>query len=113
MHIHKKSNSCSSKKGEPLQEYQNITEAQNSANYVKQEYGNDVVPYKCNKCNKYHLSPKNRVTPKTDCQDCGKSLYDTKESAELRKNIILKEEGKRLSVYECPNRNGWHLTGQL
>lgn len=112
MYTHKKSNSCNSKEGKPLQEYPNITEAKHSADYVKKEYGNDVVPYKCGQCNKYHLSSKNRMTPKTYCQFCGKSLYDSKESAKLRKDIIFKEKGKILKVYKCLHRNGWHLTSK-
>lgn len=112
-----KSKSCYSKKtNEPLTEYFTEEDAQDGADYINSAFDNDLAPYKCSKCNKYHLSPKNRQTPSTTCNYCTdrygspKELYSLREYAERRANITYQERGLRLSFYQCEYSNGWHLT---
>jgi|SaaInl8_200m_RNA_FD_contig_31_1827350_length_952_multi_3_in_0_out_0_1 hypothetical protein len=112
-----KSNSCMNKRtGEPLTEYYSEYEAQDGANYANATYGHNLVPYKCDKCGLWHLSPKNRQTPSTKCYACTdsrgylKSLYQTREHAKTRAEILYKEKGIRLKIYRCVYSDGWHLT---
>lgn len=112
-----KSTSCYSKRtGEPLTEYYSEYEAQEGANYANDQYDNNLVPYQCTKRHLWHLSPKDRQTPSVrgcGCVDSagnGKALYDSKEYAEGRANILHKEQGVNLAVYKCPYSDGWHLT---
>ncbi len=54
-----KSNTCFSNKIEkPLTEYFSEQEAEEGAAYANITYGNNLAPYQCNNCNKWHLSPK-------------------------------------------------------
>jgi len=50
---------------------------------------------------------------------CGKKLYDSKLSAERRRNVLSRRSRKRrrgmvavLRAYPCPENRGWHLTSQ-
>lgn len=104
-----KSNTCKGKNGF-LEEYFSESEALDAADYVNERYGNDVVPYKCRKCDMWHLSPKGRQTPNIRCSECDKDLYPTEAIALRRAKIILEEKGVRLYPYECSFMNGWHLT---
>lgn len=115
--MNKKSSTCISKKaGKPLTEYDTEPEAQEGADYANSKHGNNLVPYHCDKCDRWHLSPKDRMTPSELCNTCtdgqgkNKMLYRTKTEAKKRASILLKEQGVKLDVYECPTRNGWHLT---
>jgi hypothetical protein len=113
----RKSASCkSARTGAPLTEYDSEYEAQEGANYANSVYGNNLIPYQCDKCGLWHLSPKNRQTPSTTCRSCidsngyPKDLYRMEGDAERRAEIIYKEQGIRLKIYKCPYNNGWHLT---
>ncbi len=115
-----KSTACMSKRsGKPLTEYHSEYEALEAAEYSNINYGNDLVPYKCSKCNQWHLTPKSRRTPSRKCEYCtdsvgrGKELYETEKAAELRAEILREEQGVWLRVYECPCDNGWHLTKSI
>jgi hypothetical protein len=112
-----KSNSCFSKRtGEPLTEYYSEGDAWEGAEYANNQYGNNLIPYQCKKCEFWHLSPKDRQTPSQKCFDCTdgsgkcKRLYYSEEDAERRADILYEEEGVNLEVYECPHNDGWHLT---
>ena len=69
-----------------------------------------MIAYPCNKCGDWHLSPAERHTPQKECSFCGKAAYETKNAAEKRAKIIYREKKRALAIYECPYRNGWHLT---
>lgn len=112
-----KSGTCFGKvSGEPLTEYYDEHDAIYAAEYSKEVYGNDLVPYRCNKCERWHLSPKSRQTPSKKCDICTggdgepKDSYRTKLEAKARANILFDEQGISLKVYQCRYGNGWHLT---
>lgn len=106
---------CTSKKGTPLKSYDSELEADEAAEYVKYQYKNEQVKYKCQKCGYWHLSPKERQTPNhvSTCLDSDgkpKHAYPTRETAEKRAEIIFQEKGIKLSVYQCGSCHEWHLT---
>lgn len=105
----KKSRICRGKNG-PLSEYETEWEAREGAGYTEQKYGTPMVPYQCDKCRKWHLSPKSRSTPGKECSNCGKNAYESEKGAQTRADILLKDRGVVLSVYKCPHGKGWHLT---
>ena len=112
-----KSNTCfSSRTGKALSEYPSKYAAQNAADYANQEYDNNLVPYQCKTCKKWHLSPKNRHTPNEVCPKCignngkRKALYKTQSDAANRADILAKDQKVDLTVYKCPHNRGWHLT---
>lgn len=113
-----KSDKCIGKKsGKPLTCYETEEEAFDAIKDMEDRF-KDSVPmcsYKCTKCGYYHLSPKNRHTESKlcSCEDSNgkkKQLYNTKESAQRRANILKKEKNVELFVYPCPHGNGYHLT---
>jgi len=114
-----KSDSCFGRGGEPLNSYEQKTEATEHASYIKREHGSSMVPYKCQRCGFWHLSPADRQTTSSVCAFCrdrngsSKDLYQTKRDAERRAEINRKEKGVALSVYACPHQKGWHLTKAL
>lgn len=112
-----KSETCFGKvSGEPLTEYYFEHDANDAAEYSKEMYGNDLVPYLCTKCEHWHLSPKSRQTPSKKCDECSggdgtpKDSYRTKRDARTRADILYDEQGISLKVYQCKHGNGWHLT---
>lgn len=109
----KKSTTCMSKStGKPLTEYYSELEAERSANIVQINRGNNLIPYRCNKCRYWHLAPKERHTPSRRCYYCGKDLYETQDAAEKRADILYIERGVQLRVYFCNYQYGWHLTSK-
>ena len=115
--MRRKSVTCFSKTtGKPVSEYDSKITAEKAADHANFQYGNDLIPYRCNKCGKWHLSPKNRQTPSTKCNKCTgsdgrrKALYDTEVTADNRASILLNEKGIDLKVYKCPYNHGWHLS---
>jgi hypothetical protein len=119
-----------------LKEYDSEQDAQSSAVYLFERYGNTngeatmMVPYKCQLCHYWHLSPSERQTQHSTYQ-CGcvdsengqpKVGYQTKRDAELRAKILRNETGRTLYVYKCPEQqmttgyddetscSCWHLT---
>ena len=112
-----KSETCFSKSSSlPLTEYHSEVEAIGAAEYSKDYYDNDLVPYHCNKCDFWHLSPRSRQTPSQKCMHCTgsdgilKDTYITKKDAIKRSNILYDEKGINLKVYRCSHSDGWHLT---
>lgn len=113
----KKSKTCYGKiSKKPLTEYPTINAAKTAAKHANSQYKQNLIPYKCQKCKKWHLAPKDRQTPSTQCNFCTgadgrpKELYRTKAEATRRADILLEESGKELTVYKCEYNNGWHLT---
>jgi len=104
------------KTGRPLTEYDSEQEALEGAEYARRRYGNEMVPYRCETCGKWHLSPADRRTPSYPCPYCrgadgkSKESYLTEEDARRRARILRREQSARLRVYPCPHGQGWHLT---
>ena len=112
----RKSSTCFSRTGNPLTEYDTVDEAQSSADYERERIGCDLVPYKCPKCGKFHLKPRKffvqKLTTRCSCSDVNgnaKDAYPTRAEAEKMAGIRAKA-GVHLSVYKCPEGNGFHLT---
>lgn len=111
-----KSHTCRSSKGEPLTEYPSRADASEGARYVAEHHRLDLVPYRCSRCQFWHLSPRGRNTPSDHCFFCTsstgeqKARYRSKSDAVRRAEIIREERGLRLEVYRCPHGQGWHLT---
>ena len=104
----------SSQTGEALKEYYSKSQAQLAANESRR-YGKNLVPYMCQKCTYWHLSPVSRQTSSTKCSCTGsngrpKARYLTETSAKMRANILYKEKDVSLKKYHCLSCNGWHLT---
>lgn len=115
-----KSETCFGKiSGQPLSVYFTEFEAQSCADYSNEVYDNKLVPYQCNKCRYWHLSPKQRVTPSQKCDWCigsdgsYKDTYRNKAEAKTRARIRFEEDGVELKVYKCKYGNGWHLTKRI
>ncbi|MFI3256794.1 MAG: hypothetical protein R3Y36_00670 [Spirochaetales bacterium] len=109
-----KSTTCKSSLGKPLTVYESEYEAKDGAEYVTFSYGKKMVYYACQKWGGFHLAPEDRLTPSKRCScqaedGSFKQLYETKESAEKRANILMMEKGsKKLYVYKCEYSHGWH-----
>jgi hypothetical protein len=112
-----KSNTCIGvKTKKPLTAYYSQSSAQEAANFVKQNYNNSMLPYRCDKCDLWHIAPQDRHTPSEKCNRCtsangaSKDLYKNKNDAIKRAAILKNERGIKLTVYKCPRNFGWHLT---
>ena len=111
-----KSESCFGRTGDSLNAYDRESEAAEHARYLKRERGSSMVPYRCERCDFWHLSPADRQTSSSVCGFCrdrngsSKDLYATKRDAERRAEINKSERGIDLAVYKCPHQPGWHLT---
>ncbi len=111
-----KSETCFGHNGASLNAYDERFEAAENARYLKQQHGSSMVPYECERCGFWHLSPSERQTSSTVCGFCTdrignrKDLYLTKPDALRRAEINMREKGISLNVYKCPHQNGWHLT---
>ena len=111
-----KSKTCFGKNKKPLSEFYSESDAQEGAEYANNEYKQNLVPYRCQKCHWWHLSPEGRQTPSSKCSHCtdrngvSKDLYVTKKDAERRAELSYRERDIRLDVYECEYSSGWHLT---
>lgn len=103
-----------------LKEYDSEQAAMDGAAYVQEKYGKQMVPYDCEDCYYWHLSPVERQT-EVSSSSCGcvdehgssKDGYQSQEAAERRADIILNEtsQTRDLNVYRCPVSHGtWHLT---
>ncbi len=106
-----KSRTCRDRNGKPLSVYHSQYDAEDAASMIP----NPLVPYQCNACGLWHLSPADRVTPSNlSCGCTGrdkqpKKLYESKASAERRASILYREKGAFLDIYQCPKGQGWHL----
>jgi len=112
----RKSTTCIGKVSKnPLTEYDSEAEALGGASYAIERYGQHNVPYRCNRCRLWHLSPANRQTPSVTCGVCHgqdgrpKATYASEQDAERRAAILFREQGVQLRTYEC-DHGGWHLT---
>ena len=112
-----KSETCFGKaSGQPLAVYFDEFDALSAAEHAALTYERALLPYQCLKCEKWHLSPKERQTPSFKCNVCTagngdfKNSYQTKSIAQTRAKIIFNESGRKLKVYKCIHGNGWHLT---
>ena len=115
--MNKKSKTCVGKKtGEPLTEYDSRKDAQEGANYANSKFRSNLAPYQCDTCGKWHLSPKNRMTPSETCRFCKgangkpKESYRSRRDAQRRADILREEQGVSLTVYQCEHSDAWHLT---
>lgn len=99
----------------PLTEYISEDEARTGAAYAHARHGSTMVPYLCDRCHHWHLSPHDRQTRASPCTACvgrdgrPKARYDSKEAAARRLEILCRERHVSLRVYQCPY-GGWHLT---
>lgn len=116
IYIPHKSTTCFSKNKTPLSVYNSEQAAQESADYIYSQTQNCLTPYLCKNCSKYHLAPSdfycNRLTSNCSCVDHSgnrKISYTTEADANRMKNIRALD-GIALTVYRCPQKNGWHLT---
>jgi hypothetical protein len=113
-----KSATCFGHNGQPISEYASRREALEAAEYANTTYRKKLVPYECDRCGQWHLSPIERQTPSSircKCLDrygMPKALYDTKDGATKRARILSKEKGLGLTVYQCPHSQGFHLSGK-
>lgn len=105
-----KSSTCVNSRGRPRRAYPDRATAEDGAHYALVAYGHRMVPYRCDMCGLWHLCPADRHTPGHFCWACSKQAYHSSNAAELRANILRKEKGIQLRVYECPYGEGWHLT---
>ncbi|NQV14193.1 hypothetical protein HQ531_01955 [bacterium] len=116
--MNRKSPTCKARKsGRPLTEYETKAEAKSAANYANKNFsGENLVPYKCDRCGFWHISPTGRQTPSKACTICRgadgmlKESYQSENDAQLRAGILHEEQGVTLYIYECEHGNGWHLT---
>lgn len=100
--------------GKPLREYHSREEALDGAGFARSRYGSDMEPYCCRRCGLWHLSPAERRTPSTtgSCTDgrgTVKASYPTYDVAARRAEILRRENGVSLRVYDC-QCGDWHLT---
>jgi hypothetical protein len=112
----RKSSTCTGKVSKAaLTEYDSEIEALEGARFALDRYGQENVPYRCNRCGLWHLSPKSRQTPSTTCGVCQgqdgrpKATYASERDAERRAEILFREQGVLLRAYPC-DYGGWHLT---
>ncbi len=113
-----KSTTCFGKEtGKPVTVYRSESEARSGAEHVRLAYGNEMVTYRCDRCDLWHLAPADRQTESArDGCSCRarngqpKTLYFSEDAAERRAEILREEEGVYLKVYGCPQRAGFHLT---
>ena len=113
----RKSTTCIGKQsGKPLTEFDSLREAQEGATYANARYQSNLVPYACDECGQWHLSPKDRQTPSEKCRFCkgangqAKDSYRSSNVARRRADILRKEQGVSLKVYRCEHTEAWHLT---
>jgi len=112
-----KSTTCMGKQsGQPLTEYTSADEASEAAVYVEATHGSVMKPYRCQRCQEWHLAPASRHTPSAPCGSCvgrdgsPKQTYRSEREAQRRAEILRREQGISLEVYGCPYSDGWHLT---
>jgi hypothetical protein len=103
---------CLSRRGTPLRAFDDHASASDSAAFASERYGRATVPYRCDRCSRWHLCPRDRHTPSHDCFACSKRSYETEAGAERRAAILEEEQGVRLRIYSCPDGDGWHLTSK-
>lgn len=113
----RKSTTCIGKTSKaPVTEYDSPEEARQSAEHSRLDHGMHLVPYQCDRCQLWHLAPKDRQTPSRTCHHCRgadgrpKEAYASEQDAQRRAAILRSERGLCLRVYACQYGQGWHLT---
>lgn len=101
---------CVGLRGKPRRAYPDRSSADDGASHVLAVYGKRMVPYRCNRCDLWHLCPIDRHTPSYYSNTCSKQVYDSEDAAFRRARILAQERGTRLRVYVFPYGEGWHLT---
>lgn len=102
--------------GKPVRSYCSELEAQIAVEYFTSVFDNQLAPYKCQRCDYWHLSTQCRMATCRKCNRCTsaigeyKNSYATSKEARLRACIIYDERGIELDIYKCKYGNGWHLT---
>lgn len=104
---------CLTREGKPRAEYEFREDAEESAAWTFMKHGLQLVPYRCDNCRNWHLTPAERNTPSKFCKKCGKEGYDDEFSALIRADLIFKERRVKLKTYRCPHGTRWHLTSKL
>ena len=80
--------------------------------------GHRLIAYQCHNCDNWHLAPRkhHRIDCIAGCVDSKgvpKKEYLNKVDAELTASLIVKQQGVKLWVYECPYQEGvWHITSR-
>ena len=113
-----KSATCVSKANQkPLTEYYSQREAEDAAEYAAIEYGTELEPYQCGRCQRWHLSPVERSDVRSQRFACNckgadgrpKRLYSRRDAEQNAK--LGGSSGVSLTTYQCPQTPGfWHLT---
>ena len=102
--------------GKPLTEFDSESEAREGAAHARERFGRELLPYTCDACGLWHLSPAERQTPSRKCAQCTgtdgqlKDTYRNEAEAQRRADILRREQGADLRVYACEYGSGWHLT---
>ena len=116
----RKSSTCTGRcSGKPLTEYDTEADALRGADHAQREHGSALMPYRCGRCSRWHLSPASRHTPCWRCHWCvgrdgrPKMAYADQEAAERRAKLLFEEQGVELRVYPCEAGDGWHLTKSM
>ena len=101
--------------GEPLLTFSSEQDALDSAAYLRARNGLRMSPYRCSGCGSWHLTPRERQTPSVKCACISangepKALFPRRIDAQRRADILRRERGVHLGVYECEFGLGYHLT---
>ena len=101
--------------GKEINGFSTEEEAKSSCDYMIKQFKKEFYVYFCEICKLYHISPKDRQTRsfKSECLDSSgnpKQSYLTEKEALTRRDIILKEQNRKLFVYKCEKCNYYHLT---
>lgn len=112
-----KSKTCIGKAtGRPVMQYWSESEACEGAEHLFNKCNKRMKPYRCGRCEYWHLSPMARETPSFKCHSCTgrdgnpKATYRSESKARQRAGILRDEQGAELEAYPCPCGPGWHLT---
>ena len=113
-----KSETCFSKDNKPLSYYETIEDAIKGANFLSEKINKKMKPYKCEKCNKFHIKPEEVFFNKNDLSKCScvdhsgnkKDSYSTKFDAEKMIKFKKEKDNIDLYIFKCPENNGYHIT---
>ena len=113
-----KSATCVSKANQkPLTEYYSQREAEDAAEYAAIEYGTELEPYQCGRCQRWHLSPVERSEVRSQLVACNCKGADGRPKKSYSRRDVEQNAnlggsgGVSLTTYECPQNPGfWHLT---
>jgi len=111
----KRSTTCFKRNGEPLMEYDSGFEAEDSAQFVLSKFNNEMTPYLCDSCGKFHLVLKGKVPISgnyacTDRDGQPKDSYESEETADRQVDYLYRAKQIALRSYHCYDCNYWHLT---